>query len=578
MTVAAEVHRALAEIRSGAVPSTLESATLDFKQVIRRSLTDTCKDLAEAAVCFANAQGGSVVVGVADAVAGPAAIQGCDLETLVVQRRIYELTDPRLTVTVEPLISDGQRLVVISVPASPDVHQVGGRATERVGTSCHPMAASRIATVVGERRGEDWSAADSGVDPDHAVAPAMMLCRTLLGRSADPVRRDHAQHTDLDLLRRLGLLTASGTLVNAGALLLTADPRHAQTLAYVHRRTPAGELTANEHLGGPLVESLLRVLDRIEARVERTPVNLPGGQQLQLADLPEAAIREAVVNAVTHRDYRRPGPVRVEHAATRLVVTSPGPFLSGITPDNVLTTSPRSRNACLSNAIRTLGLAETAGIGVDRMYAEMARLGHQPPTYTADLNEVRVTLLGGAPNSHLARFVSTLPAGESEDAETLLVLLTLLSHRTVTADQLAPLFQKSAAEVQAVLDRLASPSLRLIERTRESVRRSQPVYRLQEGVVATLGPAVTYRRRTPDQHDRKIIGLVREAGSINSRVVQIALGLDPPTASRILGDLVARQILIKTSTAQRGASVTYGPGERFPVTSTARRRQRKDQP
>ncbi|MGI8876948.1 MAG: ATP-binding protein [Egibacteraceae bacterium] len=54
-------------------------------------------------------------------------------------------------------------------------------------------------------------------------------------------------------------------------------------------------------------------------------------------------------------------------------MTSPGPFVSGVTVNNVLTTSSRSRNATPARAVRTLGLAETAGTGVDRMYVEMAR-------------------------------------------------------------------------------------------------------------------------------------------------------------------------------------------------------------
>lgn len=129
-------------------------------------------------------------------------------------------------------------------------------------------------------------------------------------------------------------------------------------------------------MNGPLLGAVVRVLELIDARVDRTPVNFPGGQQQQLADLPDPAVREAVVNAVMHRDYRLPGEVHVEHAPTRLAVTSPGPFVSGVTTQNVLTTSPRARNAMLANAVRTLGLAEAAGVGVDRMYAAMARIGH----------------------------------------------------------------------------------------------------------------------------------------------------------------------------------------------------------
>lgn len=58
--------------------------------------------------------------------------------------------------------------------------------------------------------------------------------------------------------------------------------------------------------------------------------------------------------------------------------------------------------------------------------------------------------------------------------------------------------------------------------------------------------------------------LVREMGSINGRVVQTMFDVQPGTASRILSDLVDRNILVKTSKARRGPSVTYGPGKNFP--------------
>jgi ATP-dependent DNA helicase RecG len=222
--------------------------------------------------------------------------------------------------------------------------------------------------------------------------------------------------------------------------------------------------------------------------------------------------------------------------------------------------------------VRTLGLAETAGTDVDRMYAEMARIGHQPPTFLADLDQVRVTLLGGAPNTYLARFVATFPKDEAEDADTMLSLLTLLTRRTLTVDLMARVLQKPAAKVLAVLDRLASESVLLLERTRESARRSRPVYRLREHVVAALGPALAYRRRTVDEYDRKIIGPVREAGEVNARMVKLVLDLDAAPASRVLSDLVERGILVKTSYAQRGPSVAYGPGPAFPKRPKRRRK------
>jgi ATP-dependent DNA helicase RecG len=309
----------------------------------------------------------------------------------------------------------------------------------------------------------------------------------------------------------------------------------------------------------------------IGARLETTPVSIGRGQVLHIADLPEPAVREAVVNGLMHRDYHSTARTSVEHTMTQLRVTSPGGFVPGVSVDNVLTTSSRTRNTNLSNALRMLGLAETAGSGVDRMYAEMARVGHEPPRYTSDPTKVEVTLLGGAPNTALARYVSTLPPEEAADADTMLILLTLLSRRTVSADDLTSLLQKSAPEeAQSVLARLSGDDVSLLEPTRETARRTRPKYRLRESALAALGPAVTYRRRTTDQLDRKIIELLTETGTINARMVRILLDLDAVGASRVLADLVERRILTKTSEATRGPSVTYGRGAAFPSTRKGR--------
>jgi len=124
-----------------------------------------------------------------------------------------------------------------------------------------------------------------------------------------------------------------------------------------------------------------------------------------LADLPERPVREAVVNAVAHRDWRLPESVAIEQAPTRLIVSSPGALVSGVTVENILAHPSKPRNRILTEAIRKLGLAEQAGVGIDRMYLDMIRGGHQPPTISAT-DHVRVALVGGAPNKPVARYVA----------------------------------------------------------------------------------------------------------------------------------------------------------------------------
>jgi ATP-dependent DNA helicase RecG len=438
-----------------------------------------------------------------------------------------------------------------------------------------------VTTALCAIQGEDWSAVDTDVPLGAVSAVAMEVARNLLKRSPDPQRRGYANETDNELLRVMGVVSPRGTLLRAGRLLLcagrlllcAAEDSNDDMVVYQFRRTPAGEPTDVHWLSVPLLVAVTRVLELIDGRVDKTAVNLPKGQQIALPDLPELAVREALVNAVIHRDYRLTGPVRVEHAPSRLIVTSPGPLVSGVTVENILSTSSRPRNSRLTRAVRVLGLAEEAGVGVDRMYQEMVRVGHQPPQFAEEADRVRVTLLGGAPNQHLARYVATLPALEADDADSMLILYQLLTKRTVAASTAARLLQKGVDEVEEVLRRLASETVAMIEPTRETFRRRHPNYRLQEHVVSALGPAVSYRRRTTDEYDRKIIELVREVGHINARMVKIAPDLDTTPASRVLGDLVARGVLVKTSEAQRGPAVTYGPGEKFPQkrTRSARR-------
>lgn len=198
------------------------------------------------------------------------------------------------------------------------------------------------------------------------------------------------------------------------------------------------------------------------------------------------------MNAVMHRDYQVGGPVQVEHADTRLGVTSPGDFVLGVTPLNVLTTSSRTRNPALPNAVRALGLAEAAGVGVDRMYAAMTAVGQRPPAFETDGVRVTATLFGGAPNAPFTRFVASMAPERRDDPDTLLVLVTLLQSRTVTALALAPLLQKDAEEVETTLRHLAADAVDLIERNRATVTHRRGTYRLRGDVLAALGAAVTY--------------------------------------------------------------------------------------
>lgn len=87
-----------------------------------------------------------------------------------------------------------------------------------------------------------------------------------------------------------------------------------------------------------------------------------------------------------------------------------------------------------------------------------------------------------------------------------------------------------------------------------------------------LGSAVAYQRRTTDEIDRKVIAHVQEYDKVTNRTIRNLFDVSTQRAAAILGDLVTRELLVKTSEAQRGPSVEYGRGAKFPHAKPDRRK------
>lgn len=578
-----ELGRALTAIDAGRHPSDVESVTLDFKED-HGDQKAVLVTLAEASVCFANARGGLVVLGLDDDTGGPAAYTGTSLHEHDVRKGIYDRTRPQLLVDVRSLERHGIRLLVVVITEG--IGEVWtdakGRPSTRIGSHCLPMSVDAASRLREERMGFDASARPTAASVADVSPLSMALARQQLRRLPDEGRTRLAEASDHDLLRQLGVLTEDGHLRAAGYWMLCPPNSGApEQIVYEYRLTPSGEPQFVERLQQPLLDAFVRVADLISARRTVTPVNLPDGQQLAVEDFPEVAVREAIANAVVHRDHRLRGPVAVVQSPDVFHVTSPGPLVTGVTLDNILTTTSRPRNPLLTTTFRTLGLAEQLGVGVDRMYREMVRAGRQLPQFEASFDRVRVALTGGAPAKGVVRYVAQLPQRERDDTDTMLVLVRLCGTRTVTAATAAPVLQKLESEAEQILRRLAADDVAMLEPTRETLKHGRPTYRLRSDALRVLGAAVRYRRRTQDDIDRKVMAHVREYGRVTNATVRNLLDVSTPRASAILKDLRQRDVISKTSDAERGPTVEYGPGPAFPDESAAgsdARRHRTDEP
>ncbi|PNY80311.1 helix-turn-helix domain-containing protein [Deinococcus koreensis] len=384
------------------------------------------QELARYAVGLANARGGTVLVGV-DLVGGaPAERDAGELHPLMVTHAIFELSGGRLTVNVQHhRLPGGARVLAVFVPQAPYVLAApDGSVIAWDGAHLVPVTPSEAEPVADQ----DFTAT---VPPDASLAdldPAEVARLRGLGR-----RIEAARLPDLDFLRELGLLIPShGALrPTLAAILLAGTPAALRAhvpqseVCYYHHAGSDVEFQFREDLLRPIPALLTRLAELIQARNRFTPVQV-GLFRIEVWDQDEAVYREALLNALTHRDYTLRDAVHVHHHPDRLEILNPGGLPGGITPGNILRHQPKRRNPLLAEVLARLGLVERAGVGVDKMYSLMLRHGKEPPEYITYPDAVTLSLHSPGFDADFVRFV----ARKQEEMQTLsldmLIVLSLL--------------------------------------------------------------------------------------------------------------------------------------------------------
>lgn len=324
---------------------------------------------------------------------------------------------------------------------------------------------------------------------------------------------------------RDGRLTHTGLLLFARRDVLAAVCPQAQ-FHYVLLRN---ETTVARNDVGRL--PILEVIDRME-QVFQGPLNPEeevalGLFKLRIPQFPLEAVREAILNALTHRDYTDPGEVLVRHSTAELAVTSPGGFIAGISPDNILRHEPRARNRTLANAFVKLRLVESAGIGRRRIYRSALEFGKRRPIYSATPDSVTLRIFNRGANPRLARLVSELSAiGAPVTLDHLLVLDALQQTDHIdTAAAASALQLDSREEARAVLEAMAAPALGLLERRGFT---HAATFHLAKGVATALKGKAAYTRTrglNPVRYAEMVREYLLDHRSITNAELRQLLGL-----------------------------------------------------
>ena len=435
----AQVDSILASAADGRVQKTKETQSVDFKEESGRrngpqiepgkpENPEAADKLADEVACMANTPGGgALIVGLEDKTGR---IIGTELDIDWLRQGIFTRIDVAPDVVEKRVL--GQRVLAIYVAAAAEpVEDTSGRLRWRVGDSCRPVD-----------RAEWWEyqRAQSGFDPMAQVTTATLgdarPAALALARKWDPA---FAELTDEELLRGIGALDAEGFLSQAGKLLFTSLDRTAIELSIfdvhggqvLNRVVPEPEKSCLEQLD--YLEQALNVVNKNNTVVE-------GFVHKPVPEIPRLAVREAMLNAMIHRDWNRSEPIDVRwiELDSTLIVRSPGGFPAAITSENVLS-NRAARYPALADLYRALGLVDKQGVGVDRMYQAMIALGHRPPTIEEIAGPfVETTLVGGRPVLPVLELVSSIvPEARQDDYRIAIVLYLLFQRPFITIDVVA---------------------------------------------------------------------------------------------------------------------------------------------
>jgi len=384
-----------------------ETLTTEFKS----HLND--RELTKAIACLANAEGGTLLLGLDDRgqIVGAQPRPGGHMDPLRVAAYVQNSTDPPLAVEVRLEHIDQKPVLRVDVPrAIPGpVATKDGYYTKRVldtlgQPQCVPMSPQEIVSMGMVTRGQDYAASVAAGATSADLDPAEFdRYRRLCALTGDST----ASLQDEDILRALGLVPI-GAPLSLGAILLfgtsAAVARWVPNAEFIFQDLRKGESRANERIVGPL----LRVSETLEALIDaRNSVTelMAGIHRVEVPLIPSVTRREAVANAIVHRDYSTLGPTRVQIDEAEFVVSNPGGLPPGVTIHNILDES-RPRSPILADAFKRAGLVERKGKGVNEMFEQQLRAGRDAPSYSrSTTNSVLVAVPLGTADLDLVRFL-----------------------------------------------------------------------------------------------------------------------------------------------------------------------------
>ena len=320
-----------------------ENERVEFK---KRLPSDIGKEI----VAFANTSGGIILIGIDDS----GEVVGTD-ESI---ERVYSLSSgivPKVRFSVSEVRIGDKRILCIKVSPSKHLHSWRNIAYLRVGPHSRPLEIQEVL----EKAYESGTFAFEKLPNPQADLEDLdkALLKEYLGILGLRYTREN--------LVKVGVLNKKGEITNAGVLLFAHDPSLFIPEAYVEIIFES----EREQIRGPLEKQWKKALQFTLERVKKEFVPTLKGTMY----IPKMAIREALLNALIHKNYLSASPVLVKiQKEGKITVRNPGSFPPGVSIDNPV---HKARNPMLCDYFLRKGYMEKLGIGIELMRRDAEKHG-----------------------------------------------------------------------------------------------------------------------------------------------------------------------------------------------------------
>lgn len=371
-------------------------------------------------VAIANEKGGLLVLGMEDKL--PHKVVGSDFaegEIGKLEDAVYEKLGIR--VHIEELFdNNGSRVVVTRIPARPlgRMMKFEGVALMRTGDSLRNMTDEEMFEILSEQE-PDFSAkicSELTLNDIDENAVAILKDKYAL-KQKNPTFKELTKKqvlTDLDLITEDGITYAALILLGKEEALKKYLPNAQVNLEY-RKTVEQTHFNKSYSYLKPLFVGVDDIWSQLNARNLDHKIN-QNPYKFDIAYFNEEVVREAVLNAIAHRDYTINSEVVIKQSPEQITITNAGGFPKGVNLENLLTTNSTPRCRLLAQILEKTGLVERSGQGVDKIFRITLSEGKPQPDYSkSDLFQVELTLKAALEDEAFAIFMHQFQAKRGEE-------------------------------------------------------------------------------------------------------------------------------------------------------------------